>query len=102
MGTDREEVELTLRGVKFNMTGTILFALILFLIAYSEFSACLEITKKIIEGEENPVNYSFLTLVLAMVWDAGLCLTAFIQAFQNEVRVPSLSKILCCSLSPHS
>ena len=65
------------------MSGTILFALIMFLIAYSEFSACLEIIKKFIDGEDNPINYSFGTLVMTMMWDAALCLTAFIEAFKN-------------------
>lgn len=78
------------------MSGTILFALILFLISYSEFTACLEIIKKIIEGEENPTNYSFITLVMAMMWDAALCLTAFIEAFQNEVNMGEYRKISYC------
>lgn len=60
------------------MSGTILLALILFIIAYCEFTACLTIMRKFIEGEENPTSYSFTTLTLAMMWDSALCITSFV------------------------
>ena len=77
---------LNLKGEESNIIGTVSLALILFGIAFSEFSAILEILKKFMDGEENPAHYSLMTMLMALMWDASLCYVSFIQAFQVEVH----------------
>lgn len=65
------------------MLPTIIFALVLFTISYMQFSAIMSILKSILEGEDQSINYSIITAIIAMMWDAALCLVAFIEAFRN-------------------
>jgi hypothetical protein len=43
---ENQKTTFNLKRQKYNMSGTILFALTLFIISYSEFSACLDIMRK--------------------------------------------------------
>lgn len=41
----------------------------------------------IFEGSEDPSNYSIVTMLIASMWDAVICVVAFALAFENEVLV---------------
>jgi len=42
--------------------------------------------KAVLEGSEDPSNYSVLTMLMATSWDAVVCVIAFVSAFKNEVN----------------
>ena len=63
---------------------SITFAIMLFFVSYLQFSAIMEILKKIIEGDESPSRYSFFTIMITTMWDAVLCIVSFVFAFDNE------------------
>lgn len=64
--------------------GSMILALILFVIAYTEFFSIMSILQSIIEGEEDANNFSFLTILLSLLWDSVLCIIAFSKAFSSE------------------
>ena len=66
------------------MLSTIIFAILLFLISYIQFSAIMDMLKALFDGRDSPHNYSMLTIFASTMWDAVLCIIAFVQAFQNE------------------
>lgn len=67
------------------MISTIIFAAILFIISYMEFSAVMDMLRAMFEGRESPESYSIVTILAATMWDAVICVVAFIEAFGNEV-----------------
>lgn len=69
------------------MFSTILFAILLFVISYAQFSAVMEMLRAIFEGRESAGNYSIFTILIATMWDAIICVVAFIEAFSNEVNI---------------
>ncbi len=66
------------------MFSTIIFAILLFVISYMQFSAIMEMLKSIFQGRESASNYSIITVLVATMWDAVICVVAFIEAFRNE------------------
>ena len=66
------------------MLSTITFAVLLFFISYIQFSAIMDMLRGIFEGRGNSANYSIITVLAVTMWDAVLCIVAFVQAFHNE------------------
>jgi hypothetical protein len=44
----------------------------------------MEMLKAILENRESAGNYSVITVLMAAMWDAVICVVAFIEAFRNE------------------
>ena len=61
-----------------------MFAIAIFIISFTEFSAVMSILKSIFDGHESANNYSILTILIATMWDTALCVYSFFQAFENE------------------
>lgn len=40
--------------------------------------------RAIFEGRESAGSYSLITVLVATMWDAVICVVAFIEAFRNE------------------
>lgn len=72
------------QGRESKLLKSIIFAVLLFVISYLQFSAIMEILRSVIEGNESASHYSFLTVMIATMWDAVLCIVAFVCAFDNE------------------
>lgn len=68
------------------MLTTIIFALFLIALSLFQFSAIIQMIKAVLEGSEDPSNYSVLTMLMATSWDAVVCVIAFVSAFKNEVN----------------
>lgn len=67
-----------------NTFSVIIFAIILFIISFSEFAGIMDMLRRIFDGREGSGNYSMLTILMATMWDAALCITTFIEAFQSD------------------
>ena len=64
-----------------------MFAVMIFIISFTEFSAIMSILKSIFDGHESANNYSILTVLIATMWDTALCVYSFFQAFENEANL---------------
>lgn len=82
--TGESAINMTVLEPESKFFGSMILALILFVIAYTEFFSIMSILQSIIEGEEEASNFSFLTILLSLLWDSVLCIIAFSKAFSSE------------------
>jgi Trk-type K+ transport system membrane component len=61
-----------------------IFAAILFIVSFSSFSSLMKILRDLYDLHDNPRNYSLVTICLTCMWDAALCIVAFIYAFSDQ------------------
>jgi hypothetical protein len=65
----------------------IAFAGVIFIVAYTPFTAALQLLKQFFDGQENPLHYSLATVTLATMWDTVVCLISFKIAFNDQVNI---------------
>jgi hypothetical protein len=61
-----------------------IFAAVLFVVSFSAFSSIMTILKNLYDLHDNSRNYSLITICLTCMWDATLCIIAFIYAFSDQ------------------
>lgn len=65
----------------------LIFAGVMFIVSYLPFSAVMRILRDIYEERDRASSYSLATLTITTMWDAVLCIVAFIYAFKDQVIV---------------
>ncbi len=66
------------------MLRIMIFAGVLFVVSFSGFTSIMGILKNVYELHDNPRNYSLLTVCMTCMWDAALCIIAFVYAFSDQ------------------
>jgi hypothetical protein len=62
----------------------IIFAVLIFVVSYTPFTAALHLLKNMLEGRDNPLHHSLITMTIATMWDTVLCLLSFKVAFADQ------------------
>jgi hypothetical protein len=83
-------------GQDHKLLKVMIFAAVMFVASYAPFSSIMSILKSLYDARDNSSNYSLITVCVTSMWDAVLCLVAFIYAFKDQVRVLLYRKALCC------
>lgn len=84
-----------LLGQDHKMLKMMIFAAIMFVASYAPFSSIMNILKTLYDARDNASNYSLITICVTSMWDAVLCLVAFIYAFKDQVRLLLDRKVSC-------
>lgn len=80
----KSNLSLAVEGKENNLAKIMVFAAVLFVVAFSAFSAIMTILKSVYELQDNPRRYSLVTICLTCMWDAALCIISFIYAFSDQ------------------
>jgi hypothetical protein len=75
---------LEVEGPESKLVGTIVFVALMVFCSYMSFSSILTILRAVLELQDNPRRYSFLTVMLTNMWDTVLCILCFIMAFKDQ------------------
>lgn len=79
-----DSFSLRVDGKENRLVKTMIFAGVLFIVAFSSFSAIMKILRDLYELRDNPRNYSLVTICMTCMWDATLCIVAFMYAFSDQ------------------
>lgn len=63
-----------------------IFAIVIFIVSYTPFIAIMTIIRRVYDGRENPLNFSLITITIATMWDAIICMVSFKMAFDDQVQ----------------
>jgi hypothetical protein len=75
---------LGVEGKENNLLRIMVFAGVLFIVSFSGFTSIMGILKNVYELHDNPRHYSLVTICLTCMWDAALCVIAFVYAFSDQ------------------
>jgi hypothetical protein len=45
------------------------------------------IIRRVYDGRENPIHFSLVTITIATMWDAIICMVSFKMAFDDQVLI---------------
>jgi hypothetical protein len=77
----------------------IIFAVLIFVVSYIPFTAALHLLKNMLEGRDNPLHHSLITMTIATMWEYR-ALSALLQSRLCRPGKPSYVCIACLHALP--
>jgi len=74
-------------GLENKFVANLIFVGLMIFCSFMSFSSIMNILRSILELQDNPRKYSFVTVMLTNMWDTVLCIICFILAFKDQVLV---------------
>jgi len=84
-------------GLENKFVANLIFVGLMIFCSFMSFSSIMNILRSILELQDNPRKYSFVTVMLTNMWDTVLCIICFILAFKDQVLVHLFSFLWCSS-----
>jgi hypothetical protein len=72
-------------GLENKFIANLIFVGLMIFSSFMSFSSILTILRAILELQDNPRKYSFVTVLLTNMWDTIICILCFILAFKDQV-----------------
>lgn len=85
LGAETYEMAFSVAGLENKFIANLIFVGLMIFCSFMSFSSILTILRAILELQDNPRKYSFVTVMLTNMWDTVLCILCFILAFKDQV-----------------